>query len=52
MFEFLKSIFKTKQCHFCKSKKGYFTKYKVKDEDVYVCPKCLEYAERRAFKKV
>jgi hypothetical protein len=36
----------------CKSNQGYFTKYEIKGQEANVCYKCVEYAERRAYRKV
>lgn len=52
MLDFFKSLFSKKRCYFCKTTGGPFVRYRDdKAQSIQVCVKCLEYAERRAFKK-
>lgn len=51
MLKKLLSTFRRK-CYFCKSTTPPMRRYITeKDEPIHVCSKCLEYAERRAFRK-
>lgn len=53
MLEKLQNLFKRRGCHFCKSRTPYMRDYyDENDTHVIVCEKCLEYAERRAFRRV
>lgn len=52
MLKRLKNLFKPKQCYFCKRKQKPLTEYYLGNEKVAVCNLCIEYAERRALKKV
>ncbi|MEQ6378631.1 hypothetical protein RZN25_17635 [Bacillaceae bacterium S4-13-56] len=50
---FLSKIFKSRQCFFCKKKIKPFTIYENdKREKIDVCPMCIDYAERRLYKKL
>lgn len=53
MLEKLRDAFKKKRCYFCKMTTPYMRNYfDENNEKAVVCEKCLEYAERRAFRRI
>ncbi|SDI53696.1 hypothetical protein SAMN04488123_10335 [Natribacillus halophilus] len=53
MLDKLRNPFRKKRCHFCKMSTPYMRDYYDEhDNRVVVCEKCLEYAERRAFRRI